>query len=375
MRLHFSIVAFVLFTVVEAFADTLNEIQQRLSEREQRLHNLCFLYQLDYTIDWHGEEAHSYTHRGGSFMLSLCRSANGITKVAFHSNEKFNSREFTISSEQLAKLIDTSYWEWWYGDGWLALSQRAVSGNLQTVTIFPCIESSIHCDMHRGNLDYNFTRFDTAILGNFNLLKATDIRWRIASDSANQWTLLGEYEAQVGQRGTVRIVLAKAGAQVQSVEILEAYRHAGQEKVTLSKKWRIVELKTVNQVAIPQKILMEKRAAYATIRSVARLVKVLPLAESLSPHFSLGASVTDYRLADYAELLRSGSIADMRTKAVSYAWQGRLYTIDELRALAYQQGNLIPPDAPRRRFSLLLFVPAIVFFALAAYLYFKNRRR
>ncbi len=87
--------------------------------------------------------------------------------------------------------------------------------------------------------------------------------------------------------------------------------------------------------------------------------------------FSHGETVMDYRLCD--------SVVDApqrsRENVVSYIWQGRLPTEEELKQLAYQQGNLIPPDAPRRRFSPLLFAPAVIFFALAAYLYFKNRRR
>lgn len=61
--------------------------------------------------------------------------------------------------------------------------------------------------------------------------------------------------------------------------------------------------------------------------------------------------------------------------AVNYLWEGKLIPDEKIQYLAYQQGNLIPPDAPRRRFSPLLFAPAIVFFALAAYFYFRNRRR
>jgi len=89
------------------------------------------------------------------------------------------------------------------------------------------------------------------------------------------------------------------------------------------------------------------------------------------PLFSLGETVMDYRLCD----LVIDAPQRSRENIVSYIWQGRLPTEEELKQLAYQQGNLIPPDMPRRRFSLLLFVPAIIFFALAAYLYFRNRRR
>lgn len=60
---------------------------------------------------------------------------------------------------------------------------------------------------------------------------------------------------------------------------------------------------------------------------------------------------------------------------VRYIWQGTLPSDAELERLAYQQGNLLPSDTPRRRYTLWLFIPALVFFALAAYFYFKRKRR
>lgn len=79
---------------------------------------------------------------------------------------------------------------------------------------------------------------------------------------------------------------------------------------------------------------------------------------------------------DYRHLGENVSPKDLVSEnAVNYSWEGKLIPDEKIRYLAYQQGNLVPPDTPRRRFSPLLFAPAIVFFALAAYFYFRNRRR
>ena len=87
------------------------------------------------------------------------------------------------------------------------------------------------------------------------------------------------------------------------------------------------------------------------------------------PSIPTGIHVNDYRLMPYEKINTPSD------SYVHYLWTGRLPTEEELKQMAYQQGNLIPPAAPRRRFSPLLFAPAIVFFALAAYFYFRNRRR
>ncbi|MDM7460252.1 MAG: hypothetical protein P3X24_001160, partial [bacterium] len=63
------------------------------------------------------------------------------------------------------------------------------------------------------------------------------------------------------------------------------------------------------------------------------------------------------------------------SRVVQYRWKETLPDTKALEQLSYQQGNLIPPETPRRRFSPLLFVPAVIFFALAGYLYLRSRRR
>ncbi|GBC94191.1 hypothetical protein HRbin15_02699 [bacterium HR15] len=86
------------------------------------------------------------------------------------------------------------------------------------------------------------------------------------------------------------------------------------------------------------------------------------------PH---GVPISDFRLKATVTDSPPRSAEDI----VNYRYTGRFLTVEELKRLAYQQGNLVPPETPRRRYSLWLFAPAILFFLAAAYLYFKNRRQ
>jgi hypothetical protein len=91
---------------------------------------------------------------------------------------------------------------------------------------------------------------------------------------------------------------------------------------------------------------------------------------SSCPDLPLGIFVYDFRhLGDKVSPNQLSS-----ERAAIYKWAGRLPTLDELKQRAYQQGNLVPPETPRRRYSPWLLLPAILFFLAAGYLYFKNRR-
>ena len=135
--------------------------------------------------------------------------------------------------------------------------------------------------------------------------------------------------------------------------------------------WKTLEWKKFGDHWFPSEV--EYQYTDRAVNHIARfsLVSVEVSSDEEVPLFSLGEPVIDYRLRD--------SVVDApqrsKEKVVSYIWQGRLPTEEELKQLAYQQGNLIPPETPRRRFSPLLFAPAVILFALAAYLYFKKQRR
>jgi hypothetical protein len=94
--------------------------------------------------------------------------------------------------------------------------------------------------------------------------------------------------------------------------------------------------------------------------------------KDIEMNLAVGTSVLDVRLKPYDKLLQS---PDPMDEAVQYLWKGRLLSKDELKQLAYQQGHLLPPETPRQRYSLWLFLPPVLFFIAAAYLYWRQRRR
>ncbi len=89
----------------------------------------------------------------------------------------------------------------------------------------------------------------------------------------------------------------------------------------------------------------------------------------------IGTTVRDLRLAGDVEQLLDMSEEKIDEMSVFYSWSGRLPSEAELQQLAYQQGHLIPPDAPARRYSLWMFLPALLLFGLAGYLYYRQKRK
>lgn len=86
----------------------------------------------------------------------------------------------------------------------------------------------------------------------------------------------------------------------------------------------------------------------------------------------LGSAVSDYR---YLGEISDRDLIRNSRNAVLYNWTGKLLSDAEVQMYAYKMGLLQPSEDSSSRYSPLLFAPAIIFFALAAYFYFRNRRR
>ncbi len=98
--------------------------------------------------------------------------------------------------------------------------------------------------------------------------------------------------------------------------------------------------------------------------------------QKLDEPFHLNHIPQNVFVSDFRHLESNASPRDLTDeRAVKYRWEGVLPSEEELQNLAYQQGNLLPTSTPQRRYSLVLFAPALLFFAGALYLYWKQRRR
>jgi hypothetical protein len=105
-----------------------------------------------------------------------------------------------------------------------------------------------------------------------------------------------------------------------------------------------------------------------------RLKKFEKLNHSKFPDLLLnqGLTVFDFRLL--GNTVTPKDLANDEN-AVIYKWSGIVPEEEALRRFAYQQGSLVPPEIPQRRYSLWLFVPAALFFLAAAYLYLRGKRK
>ena len=90
------------------------------------------------------------------------------------------------------------------------------------------------------------------------------------------------------------------------------------------------------------------------------------------PTLPLGVTIYDYRLL--GKDLTLTQMRESEDKAIQYRWKGKLISEDELRQLAYQEGSLLPPETPQRRYSFWMFLPAIALFGLALLFYLRRRR-
>lgn len=152
----------------------------------------------------------------------------------------------------------------------------------------------------------------------------------------------------------------------------------GMSSFNATDSYTVEEFTEIDKIPIPLRIRYESKVVHdgsvTQTKAHIRLVKHQKT-QNLSIDIPFGAQTNDLRLSDkdwYQTYLWSEG---QPKESVIYPWSGRLPSLEELKRLAYAQGNLLPPEAPRRRYSLVLFVPAVVLFLLAGYLYWKQRKK
>jgi hypothetical protein len=156
----------------------------------------------------------------------------------------------------------------------------------------------------------------------------------------------------------LRAELRKPDALLLNLEILTPFNQPNRWV-----KYQLITLQTkkVDGMEVPFVFAHKSYSPMGTIKADFRytLQRLERLKQPLRVQVPKNAVVMDERLGN----------------TINYRWTGRLMSEEELKRLGYQQGNLIPPSTPRRRYSPWLFLPAVLCFLAAGYLYFKNRRR
>jgi len=197
------------------------------------------------------------------------------------------------------------------------------------------------------------------------LTNSSVIRWASAERVGQQWILNGyikasDYDPSVGSdypNVSVRARVDGHTGLIMSLELLRPLRSEG--------KWQrrtaqVVAKKYIRNAFFPSRIAFQwdsSSKSYLATETY-ELLAVEPITQISMPEIPLGTQVIDSRLGH----------------PVRYSWTGRLPSKDELKQLAYQQGSLLPPETPQRRYSFWMFLPAIVLFGLALLFYLKRRR-
>jgi hypothetical protein len=197
------------------------------------------------------------------------------------------------------------------------------------------------------------------------LTSSSVIRWTSAERVGQEWILNGyikanDYDPSVGSDYPNVSVRAKVDGHtglIMSLELLRPLRSEGQWQRRTA---QVVAKKYIRNAFFPSRIAFQwdssSRNYLAT--ETYELLAVEPITQIGMPEIPLGTQVIDSRLGH----------------PVRYSWTGRLLSKDELKQLAYQQGSLLPPETPQRRYSFWMFLPAIVLFGLALLFYLKRRR-
>ena len=190
-----------------------------------------------------------------------------------------------------------------------------------------------------------------------DLTRLAGVRWERVISKPERWVLFGKKPSagDPNEYLLLRVEMRKPDALPLSIEALSS-------KTQSRHVYHIAGTRKVDGAEVPLIIQHEWSPRSRTVqqRTTYELKAFEQLSEEEIPvEMPLGTEVNDYRLGE----------------GISYLWSGRLPSEEELKRLAYQQGYLLPPETPRQRYSPWLFVPAVVFFVTAAYLYWRQRRR
>jgi hypothetical protein len=212
----------------------------------------------------------------------------------------------------------------------------------------------------------------TGIAGVFTIglsvARIPEARWEKVEDRPDRWILRGktkdyrlmalnrhiDWRQHPAPEVSLYIELRKPDA-LPLLAVVESA--AGRDKGRST--FRTNAYKQVDTLTVPARIEFEHESMVGTQKVTYTLLRVERASGQNQLKLPIGTLMVDERIGI----------------SVNYRWQGRLPTEEELKQMANQQGNLLPSGTPRRRYTLWLFIPALVFFALAAYFYFKGKRR
>jgi hypothetical protein len=381
----------VVLQVLSHAAD-LARINQIVRQREERILNLRYLYSDSYSYRSYSDiqikdMLTKRTSWSVQLMVEILRS-NEMTRFRYYPAQA-PTRQSRLGQQVQVSSISAHFpvteWTWWFGSDWMALLEYGFGNSEQDIRkilwVAPCPGQGLYYHSLPHSDLRNILPFERILLANGNLLKAMDTQWNTVQFTGGRWHLKGRYAGRFAE-GWVALVLQADGLPLQlTVRQYRTFtdRRSGVVRKRLMEEleWRTEEVVRIEGIPIPKRISYRRKNYFLNDEFTSRivLIKVEPFGGKVEMRLPIGTRVWDARLASYEKMFKEMVNPEEVREAISYDWQGRLPSKEELHRLAYQQGYLLPPESPRHRYSLWLFAPAVLFFTAAAYLYWKQKRR
>lgn len=197
-----------------------------------------------------------------------------------------------------------------------------------------------------------------------NLLNCPNFVWEKVEERNNQWILIGKKKQaesgdinSQGEPYVIRLVLQKPDALPIEMEFLKPLSNNHWSRTVLRTK----TTKQEKGFRIPA--LIESHSDNSDqsriVTASCEILRFESIKQAPTFDLPLGTEVKDSRFE----------------REAYYAWRGRLPTQSDLQRMLYEQGRLLPPESSRTRYSWVMFVPAILFFLAALWLYWRMNRR
>ncbi|MGQ9658296.1 MAG: hypothetical protein ACUVV1_10420, partial [Fimbriimonadales bacterium] len=137
---------------------------------------------------------------------------------------------------------------------------------------------------------------------------------------------------------------------------------------------RVLKTQQVAGYPIPAEVEVQEDLTSSRGRIVARLLKASPTVAAPKFAYNRGAYLEDLRLIPMEDCLEPGR-SRFSHLATAYLWEGSLWSKDYLRTVVSSGSSVLPPESGRRRYSLVMFAPALLFLLLAAYLFWRGKKK
>jgi hypothetical protein len=353
-----------------------SQLAKALQQRERFYHNRYVVYQVDRRLDVYKTQQKTYETYQHNFLIEIAREPKAIKVVCkpldgqtirteqgtterFHPSFGGTTACYLLLDQGIAIIGDT--------DAIFSIRDNSLDRATAVANIRRTRPSGIY-----SNLELRSSFLDETVAGMWGVFtigldvsKLYQARWEKVEERADRWVLIGKANAEelesvrAGAPDIVlRAELRKPDALLLNLEILTPFNQPNRWV-----KYQLITLQTkkADGMEIPSVFAHKSYSPIGTIKADFRytLQRLERLKQPLRVQVPKNAVVMDERLGN----------------TLNYRWTGRLMSEEELKRLGYQQGNLVPPSTPRRRYSPWLFLPAVLCFLAAGYLYFKNRRR